>query len=117
MKIADLQIDVRDGVVIATVAGEIDMSNADELRTALESHITNDALGLVIDLSGVRYVDSVGIQLLYELRQRLSTRGQKLALAVPPGSAAEKTLRLVNAVEYLGMVDDPDKAAAAVNGT
>ena len=117
MKLADVQIDVRDRVVIASVDGEIDMSNADEVRNALESRITNDALGLVIDLTEIRYVDSVGIQVLYELRQRLSTRGQKLALAVPPGSVAEKTLRLVNAVEYLGMVDDPDRAAAAVSGT
>src|SRR3954454_14594922 len=117
MKLADLQIEVRDRVVIARLCGEIDLSNAGEVKTVLDDQISNEALGLVIDLTGVRYVDSVGVQLLYELRQRLKTRGQRFALVVPSGSATEKTLQLVNAAEFLGMVDDPASAAAAVAGS
>jgi anti-anti-sigma factor len=117
MKLADLDVEVRDRIVIAHVSGEIDMSNAGALKAALAEQITNEALGLVIDLSDLRYVDSVGIQLLYELRKQLKTRGQKLALVVPSGSVTEKTLQLVNAAEFLGMSCSASAAAAAVTSS
>ena len=45
MTLADVQITVRDGAVIARVTGEIDMSNAGDLRTAIPDATPIDALG------------------------------------------------------------------------
>lgn len=94
MRLANLHHKTVNSVVIAQVSGEIDMSNAGDLRVALSSITPNDALGLVLDLSEVEYVDSAGIHLIYRLRDSLRTRGQQLRLVIPPDSAVQQTLEL-----------------------
>jgi anti-anti-sigma factor len=117
MRLADVRVEQRNRVVVASVEGEIDLSNADELGTSLATQMTNDALGLAIDLSGVRYMDSAGIQVVYELRERLRNRGQKLRLVVPADCLVARTLELVNASETLGIVDTADAAVAALGSS
>jgi anti-anti-sigma factor len=94
--LADLEFEVTDRVVIAHVDGEIDMSNADELGNAFSMRLTNDALGLVVDLLEVDYIDSAGIHLIYALRERLDNRGQQLKLVVAPEAAISEALRIAD---------------------
>jgi anti-anti-sigma factor len=94
VKLADLSAEHRDGVVVARLEGEIDMSNAEELRKALVRNMTNEVFGLVLDLSEVNYFDSAGIHMLFELREQLKNRGQQLRLVVPPGSPVGDSLRI-----------------------
>ena len=54
----------------------------------------NDAFGLVVDLRDVTYLDSVGIRLLYHLREDLKAGRQKLRLVMADDSAVTHTLRL-----------------------
>jgi anti-anti-sigma factor len=70
------------------------MSNAGELRKALSANTPNDALGLVLDLSAVEYLDSAGIHLIHHLREDLRVGGQRLALVIPEASPINATLRL-----------------------
>ncbi len=54
-----------DGVVL-TVAGEIDLSNIDAFAEALDSASSSRDGGLVtVDLSGVEYLDSGAISVLF----------------------------------------------------
>jgi anti-sigma B factor antagonist len=115
--LADLQVECRDGIVIARIDGEIDMSNANRLGNSLTGHLTNDMLGLVIDMAGVRYIDSAGIQVVYELSERLKSRNQGLRLVVPPDSVVARTLELVNASDTIGVVDSADDAMAALSSS
>ena len=50
------------------------MSNADKIENGVRQVMTNDALGLVLDLSEVDYFDSAGIHLIYGLREHLRAR-------------------------------------------
>lgn len=84
--LADVHVDENDGVQVARVEGEVDISNVGEVRDAIVSEVRNDAIGLVVDLSATSYIDSAGIRLLFHLRSRLSGRGQQLRLVVHPGS-------------------------------
>src|SRR5882724_4028266 len=65
MKLADLEVSKDGDVVLARIVGEVDMSNADELRAALVAAIPAEAPGIVLDLSGVDYLDSAGIRMIY----------------------------------------------------
>ncbi|GGV53089.1 STAS domain-containing protein [Streptomyces griseoflavus] len=56
-----------DGTALLTVAGEIDMSNVDELAAAIE---TTEG-PLVIDLTAVEYLDSAGLSLLFRHTDRI----------------------------------------------
>jgi anti-sigma B factor antagonist len=54
----------RDETVTLTAKGEIDMSSAGEFRRALED--SQAASRLVLDLTGVDYLDSAGVKVLFD---------------------------------------------------
>jgi anti-anti-sigma factor len=114
MEIAELHIVSSGDVVVATVAGEIDMSNSGDIRASLERRLSNAHVGLVIDLTGATYIDSAGVQLLYRLAKQLESRGQRLSLVVPPGSMAEQTLRYAAVLSTLTILPTLHDARAAV---
>ena len=53
-----------DGSVVVTATGEIDLSNIDEFTGAL-SAVGTDGSMLIVDLSGVQYLDSGAINALF----------------------------------------------------
>jgi anti-sigma B factor antagonist len=114
MTMLDLSVESQNGVVIAILDGEIDMSNAARLGASLADRVTNDAFGLALNLTAVRYLDSAGIRALYKLRERLTNRGQDLRLVVQPDSVVSKTLELVDAPKVIGIVDTTDAAVEAL---
>src|SRR5215212_4250965 len=74
----------RDGdLVVAAIAGEVDPSNARGLGRELTARVPNDAMGVVLDLTEVEYLDSSGVQMVFELAERLEARQQRLAVVVP----------------------------------
>ena len=93
-RIAGFEFDERDGIVVARVGGEIDSSNASELRLALSERLPSATNALVLDLSDVTYLDSSGIQLLFELGKRLSARRQAMRLVVPADAPMRRVLEL-----------------------
>ena len=105
MRLADLHFNSRDGYVVAVVVGEIDMSNAEALARALTDETPNDAQGLVLDLSGIDYLDSAGIHLLYRLRESVRARGLTLAIVVPRESPVFDALRLAGIERHLDVLE------------
>jgi anti-anti-sigma factor len=95
--LADVNFETLDGVVVARLEGEVDMSNASELGAAITARVPSDARGLVLDLGGVGYVDSAGIHVFFELRERLTRRGQGIRVALAADSP------VATALEYAGV--------------
>jgi len=61
-----------DGIPVVTVAGEIDMSNADRFRDALGlAAAAADGGSFVVDLTGVEYLDSAGVHVLFAHAARI----------------------------------------------
>jgi anti-anti-sigma factor len=60
-----------DGAPVVTAVGEIDMSNADRFRDAL-GQAAGEGGRLVVDLTGVEYLDSAGIHVLVAFTPGLS---------------------------------------------
>ena len=84
---------VRQGTIcLVRVHGEIDLSNAQEVSTAIGSAMGQEARRLVVDLSDITYLDSSGVALLLRLAERLQTRRRQLHLVVPRGSPVRRVL-------------------------
>lgn len=115
MNLAELHISRNDGVIIVKVTGDIDMSNATELRNAIIEATPNEALGLVLDFSSLNYIDSAGIHLLYRLGDSLRSRGQTLRVVIPPGSPASDSLRLAGVKRHVDVVAGLEEGVRAVS--
>jgi anti-sigma B factor antagonist len=105
--------DTLGDTVIATVAGEIDGSNASEVRRAVAERVPSTARSLVIDLTRTAYVDSTGVELLFELARRLSSRRQTFTVIVPPGSGVRRVLELCDIGSVGSLVETREQALAA----
>jgi anti-anti-sigma factor len=63
-----------DGVLVLTATGEIDLSNVDSFDDALTTAVTQNAAGggtLTVDLSGVEYLDSAAVNVLFPHADRI----------------------------------------------
>ena len=114
MTLADLHFERRDGVPVAALTGEIDLSNASDLRGALERAVGSEDPGLVLDLSAATYLDSSGIKLLFDLGGALGRRQQQLRLVVPDGSPLARTIVLVEMRAVLPVDATAAEAVAAI---
>jgi anti-sigma B factor antagonist len=104
-----MQLSLDEGLLLVRLSGEIDSSNAAELRTAITEATPNDAYGVALDLTPVDYLDSAGIHLLFRLRESLRARSQGLRVVVPPGSVVTDALRLAGVygvIELNGTVEE-----------
>ncbi|MBV8999714.1 MAG: STAS domain-containing protein [Solirubrobacterales bacterium] len=105
MNLADVQITIAPNALVASVSGEVDMSNAEEMGATVIGATPTDASGVVLDLSSVDYLDSAGIYVIFGMRSRLQARGQALMLVIPPKSPVRDALRLAGA-EHPGEVTE-----------
>ena len=103
-------ITVDDRVVVAALPEEIDLANARGITSMVSAAVPNEAVGVVLDLSGTTYLDSSGVHLVFDLADRLQARQQKLVLAVPESSNVRRVLELVDVSVVAPMV--PDLATA-----
>jgi stage II sporulation protein AA (anti-sigma F factor antagonist) len=114
MTIANLHSTIRDGVRVVAVSGEIDMSNAGDLRTAILDSTPNELLGLVLDFTALEYIDSAGIHFLYRLGDAVRARGQTLRIVIPPDCPASDALRLAGVQRHVDVVPELDEGIRAV---
>ena len=70
-------------VRLVQVTGEIDMSNAHDVLDRICSHVPKEASQVVVDLSGMGFLDSSGVAMLFRLAERLRRSRQDLRLVVP----------------------------------
>ena len=50
----------------------------------------------MVDLTDARYIDSVGVSLLFELAERLAGRQLRFAVVVPDEGLVERVLKIVD---------------------
>jgi anti-anti-sigma factor len=93
-RIVDVEFADRDDVLVTVLEGEVDGSNASELRLAIFERLSARASALVLDISGVTYLDSSGVQLLFDLGRLLAIRRQAVRLVIPDGAPTRRVLEL-----------------------
>jgi anti-anti-sigma factor len=111
--LGDVLLELQGSVLVARLTGEVDLSNARGIEEAIAVATPNNAAAVIVDLSGLDYLDSAGIQLLYQLREHLQARGQELTLVLPADSAAADALRLAGVIDQLGVADTLEQALAS----
>jgi anti-anti-sigma factor len=70
---------------VVTLVGELDLATADRLRTRLLTVVRSDPAPsrLVLDVSGLHFVDAAGIAVLLTAQRALAAGGGKVVLRSP----------------------------------
>jgi anti-sigma B factor antagonist len=87
----ELQLSERslDDHIVVELRGELDLSSAPDVRGQLLATVAaHPGRGLIIDLSGVRFMDSTGLNVLLDAQQSAGQAGGTLSVAAPPKAAA-----------------------------
>lgn len=71
----------RNDILICVIEGEININTSPEMRKAFDKIIRDDEKKVVIDFTGVSYIDSSGLATLIEMFQRLKKTGGHMRLA------------------------------------
>jgi len=70
-----------DTIPIVSITGDIDLENSPKLREYLKPKASQKTPRLLLDFTGVSYIDSSGLATLIEYFQSVQGFGGKLALA------------------------------------
>ncbi|HEV7862337.1 MAG TPA: STAS domain-containing protein [Acidimicrobiia bacterium] len=108
-----VEITAHGDVVVASLEGDIDLANTPTVSAQVLGGVPNDAVGLVVDLTAVRYIDSVGIRMLFTFVRSLHAARQGMAIALPQGSPVRKLLKVTHldeATVFRGSVDEAVEA-------
>lgn len=93
------------------VAGELEVSTCSRVRQTLEELATNATVAhVVLDLRGVRFLDSAGLQTIVRADAAARRDGHNLALVKAPPSV-HRVFVLSGLDTQMVIVDDPEELA------
>ena len=81
---------------LVAITGEADVTNREDLRGALDGEVAREPHMLLLDLSGLRFMDSSALHVILQANRALDRNGGMMAL-VAPQEAVAKMLRLTTA--------------------
>jgi anti-sigma B factor antagonist len=94
--------------VVLTLGGELDLATAPVLQERLEPAMRGKAT-VIIDLSGLRFIDSSGLRMLVRAEQQLRDGGGQLVL-VPGARAVHQLFELTRLDSHFEFSDSPSAA-------
>ncbi len=86
------------GAALVTLGGELEFGTAASLRTTLSDLARQSCDPVVVDLAAVRFIDSTGLSLLVQAKQRFASQGRRFELRSP-------THRVVRVIETSGLAE------------
>jgi anti-sigma B factor antagonist len=105
---AQLTTGTEEGSRLLSVTGELDMSASPRLEIALAENLV-PGTPLVLDLSGVEFLDSLGLRVLLAANTRAAAQGS--ALLIVPSGQVTRVFSLVGIDERIFALY-PDRAQA-----
>ena len=78
----------QDGKTVVSVAGEVDVSNAGDLRDTLSAVLAQGESDVQVELSNVPYIDSTGIGVLVGAAHRAADANRAFAVLNPQRNVA-----------------------------
>lgn len=82
----DVELTFEGDTYVVSLAGDLDHATGPIARASLLGAVHADPAALVIDLAGLRFLDSSGLGVLIEIRRHALDRGLPIALRRPQAS-------------------------------
>ena len=106
-----LTIDRRDGVAVIYTEGYINNQGGEEIARAAYSLLDEGYRKLLLNLTGTKIINSIGISILIEIIEKmLEVEGRLAFCALTP--TIEKTFHIMGLAQYASIY--PDESSAVV---
>lgn len=109
----DTTTEICGATTILTVAGEIDLATASTLARHVDTAMSNAPTAVVVDLSGVDFLASVGMSVLIAARNK--AHGATTLAVVADGPFTRRPMELVGLDAAIPIYTDLESALASVD--
>ena len=109
-----LSIDISfpvEGVALVELVGELEVISVDEFSVRM-ADLGSGPLGVVIDLAGISFIDSSGINALVQAMRAVEARGGR-AVVSSPSTVAQRVFAITRLAEIVSVESDRAVALAA----
>jgi anti-sigma B factor antagonist len=100
--ILEVEVESRDGRRVIHARGEIDMSSVDALRYPLAA-ARREAAPTVVDLTGIRFIDSSGLHLMLETSLDADANGWSVSFT--PSRQVLRLLEVTGTMDVVRLTD------------
>ena len=90
----------RDGERVIALTGELDLGTAERLAQELERAQADGESAIVLDLSGLTFIDSTGLRVIIEADEQLAD-GESAWAIVPGPDSVQRVFELTGTAERL----------------
>jgi anti-anti-sigma factor len=101
--------ELQHGIRLIKLEGRLDLNGTYSIEVQFVNRCAGDGVRVLVDLSGVDYVSSVGIPMLVNTAKSVVSRGGKMAFLRPQENVI-KVLELVGVSQFIPIY--PDQQAA-----
>jgi anti-sigma B factor antagonist len=105
-------IEHRDDITLLTVGEVVDLATAPVLEEAIDGLLAKGPKALIVDLSGVTFLASVGLRLLVSTHEKVGESGQFAVVA--SGPITSRPIQLTKLDEVFAMYPTLDEALRRV---
>jgi anti-sigma B factor antagonist len=110
---ASFQLDEVGGRPVTRLWGEVDLSNIETVQRRLRDTISSAEAPVVIDLSGLRFLDSSGLQMLLRLHTAATQEGRDVRFVVASGTFVAELMEMTRVDDILAVYRSVEDALAA----
>jgi anti-sigma B factor antagonist len=91
-----------DGNALVALVGDLDLNTAPDLTRVLDTFIENGPAEVVLDFSGLSFLDSTGISVLIAAQSSLNQQGRRLTIR-SPRAPARRLFEITGLTEILNV--------------
>ncbi len=110
-----VDVELRETTAVVTVNGEVDLATASALSDGIEQAMSKSPSAVVVDLSGVGFLASVGMSVLITARRKVSNGAQLLVVA--NGPYTRRPMELVGLDATIPLFTDLTSALVSASAT
>ncbi len=104
---------INDGLLKIDLKGRLDIAGAQEIDASFTDLIRGKGVNVIVDLSGVDFMASIGMRTIIAAAKSLSLRNARMALCCPQPMVGE-VLQRMGIASLMPVTDDLDGAIAAL---
>jgi anti-sigma B factor antagonist len=108
--------DIGNDIRRIEISGRLDLPGTDLVVKQLDELVAAPKKGVVVDLSALRFLASIGIGALISAGKAVQQRGGKMALVVQGNSTVMMSLEATGVNELIPVFDNDSDAEKAVAG-